>query len=368
MSKPLYNQAALVGFKLRYAQKLFDLNEDPEEVMEEFLAEQSQSYEEMEEDPRSVYHKYNCIRTAILKCDRYADPWFPRQLHDLMQESLTRDPSGMDYEFMKALLPKSMKEQHFVVTRCKPSHFKDVTTYSKFTLLTPVHPAFYAFNLPEEWGEKANVLIKQARAQRLQDNPLNHPEAGITHDEMMKIKTIMKEYLDKSLTDESLQKKRVKQPSSNESFRLWMCLQLATGRRSSEISHTLELVQPVMDHPYQAVVRGILKKGEEDLKREFTIPLLVPYSTVSVLLKYMRQVDTEKISCGHKRPGKNFFPRKLAHNLIRNLYVEMAFEEREKSGYLPFAAKQIFAQSALALSGQQSDASATIYQGLNIIH
>ena len=125
--------------------------------------------------------------------------------------------------------------------------------------------------------------------------------------------------------------------STKQYYEVIVSLQLLTGRRNYEIINSLE-IKPVIDNKYQAHVCGILKRG---LKNEETdiIPINEEFVIIDHALRSLREFKrllgdpsavNSQVGGSIAKASLRLFNRKLTHTQKRNLYVEVAWREREK--------------------------------------
>lgn len=148
-----------------------------------------------------------------------------------------------------------------------------------------------------------------------------------------------------------------------EALRLMSALQVVSGRRSLEISHSL--VATSIGKPFQCRVSGLCKQTAGP--QEIVIPLLVECDVFLRRLAQLREfqplsrISTSRDLCPHgqqiKNEGKKLFGRTLSHTQKRNLYVELAWARRfEENHFLVedgHCSKSIFVKKALGHQTQQ---------------
>lgn len=130
---------------------------------------------------------------------------------------------------------------------------------------------------------------------------------------------------------EFCQREDLEWKNRKNSLQLLEALSLLTGRRKNELVYSLKMrSSPVSD--YQAVVSGIskdIKSGEE----ERVIPLLSPISVVAAGIVKLRQYAHKPADYYQAKKSK-LFPE-LTHTMFRDLYCELAWENRHVNMFMP---------------------------------
>jgi len=256
----------------------------------------------------------------------------------------------------------SLPDKHRITIQKKPYLIESALDLKLRGLKVIKCNSFYEFTFPEEMEEiRAELQMKrnQERALR-QTYPEEHYD--ITRDEISNII----ETSTKIITDGRLQR-------PGDHVQLAIALMIVTGRRCIEVVKEATF-GAIPERPYQAMVSGIAKRSKDG--KAYSIPLLLPFRDVQnalIRLRAFKNFDgLSSAQVNHKmrevsRNVNKLFGRKLDHTQRRNIYVEVAYENRHVNGFYPSLTKHQWAP--LALTHQEKVAMSTTdrYQMMNII-
>jgi hypothetical protein len=267
----------------------------------------------------AIYVYWSSIRQAIASDDKYRSRHYHSRLADLMSR-VSKD----DYDRLAVLYNAPLKSQHrvsiqkrqFLHNREHDQELKDIK---------PVKSYMYEFLLPQEIVTDAmhQNHLAMVEAQTHQRQPLE--TYHMTEAEAINIIETSIAVLHENLVEEK------------DYWKNLVALQIVSGRRNYEILMSLEYNRS--SHPYQANVKGILKKkqmGEKD-GVVYTIPLLCTYDLFQKAMNRFRDIKdiygtSKEISSmiGGKlnTACRRLFGRNLTHTQKRNVYSEMAWRRR----------------------------------------
>jgi len=230
------------------------------------------------------------------------------------------------------LLGMPLHRQEFVY-KSKRQYLSDRNLDNELKTIPPLKQYIYDFALPPEWiilrcqHQTDIALEKQARGSNISPDKV--------HDMMERAARVMFNY----------------EESERNVFDLVVALQLLTGRRQIEVMN-LSSISPVHGKPYLAKVKSLAKSSSRDVfgENEVTIPLLCPYkdiehawdimrSEIDPLVHDLPQHEITKTFGSHCQCARNRVYGKLngkilCHTQMRNMYAELAWEDRSLNGFL----------------------------------
>ena len=286
-------------------------------------------------DPTTQAHT---IRSMFERCKRLylKDPSNRRAKYEEDIRSLmdylrpyTPDPDAEeDLRRLDRLLHASLLEQNQVYSTPKSPYLLDHEADVTLHAIRPACTVFYDFILPEPILRDAFNYAKEKRTARMLQSDgkqYNFTVADVDH--MIRVA--------RSELATNIVKPR-------NYFNVIAALGLLSGRRTYEIAKTLQYSPGPT--PLQATVSGI-NKGHALKSEEFhTIPILTTYESFASAMDKLRAFRTVEGMCDDSpmasvRHGvavatKRLFGRSLSHTQKRNLYSEMAYRDKENSGFM----------------------------------
>lgn len=242
--------------------------------------------------------------------------------------ALVEKASSQDKERLQSLIDSSLLIQHGVYMSKKP-FLEDKALDKELHQICPCKVVMYRFKAPDEIVE----AYRANRNERMQSQHHHQNQDRAAY------------HLDLQESEKWLEtcRKTLLCPvtSVHDYYNVAAALGLVSGRRNYEILKTLTL-QPA-EHKYQAKVGGIAKQKFQDQHKEYTIPLLCPYEEFErgmMNLRAFRDVTGDcsvisgKYGKGINRATSRLFGRGLNHTQKRNIYVELAYLNKENNGYM----------------------------------
>lgn len=230
------------------------------------------------------------------------------------------------------LLDMPLHRQEFIY-KSKRQYLSDRSLDNELKTIPPLKQYIYDFVLPSEWiilrcqHQTDIALEKQARGSNISSDKV--------HNMMDRASRVMSHY----------------EESTSNVFDLIVALQLLTGRRQIEVMK-LATILPVPGEPYLAKVKSLAKSANRDVfgENEITIPLLLSYKNINrawelmrnkigVMIEDIPQHEITKKFGSHCQCARNRVYGKLdgkiiCHTQLRNMYAELAWEDRSLNGFL----------------------------------
>lgn len=289
------------------------------------------SYDISDDKEAILCYKMWCkIRSEFHRHDRHANPLYERELHSILEDY--EDILPEDRQSIEKLLESSLHERYKVFKMCRP-YLKDSYLDNRLKENLPALPEIYDFEFPAEFNQRAWQLSRKDDEARLRNGLVYMCSKREAHDVLQKVKLLLED--DTPIT------------STGQCIDRVICLQIVSGRRFNEIANTA-VFTPHSMIPYQAMVQGLLKESSIDTKVH-TIPLLIPAKQFCQLLRTVRNwtCDRELPDNYVKRRSLKLFGIPLVHGPIRNLYLELAYENRHQNEFFANSPRTFFDMKAL---------------------
>lgn len=287
------------------------------------------------EDPlakaQSIKTAFHNHRRLYLKNESNRTPEYEFELRALI-DKIKQEGSEEDVNRATHLLSAPLIEQNRVYSlpKCKyldnPEH--DLLLHN----IRPCTPVFYDFVAPHFIREAATAKTRARRVERMMQT--DGRDYNFSLAELDRIVAIAKHAIYTMPTPLA---------TSGDYCRVAAALTILTGRRVGEIVKTLSH-QPGPT-PFQATVSGVTKGRVLKSTETFTIPLLVPYSDMKMAMDAVRafrtitgDYDDPQMGSIYATMGgvsKKMFARSLTHTQKRNIYIEMAYRDKENNGFMP---------------------------------
>lgn len=272
----------------------------------------------------TAYNTWKRVRAYLVKDASLYDPDYPAEVAKWL--ALTPELSPQDFETVGLFLQMPVQDQCH--RRQQRGRILRNSEHDKsFRELKPFLPCFYEFVLPTPFQD-AN---REQKIQRTQDRHFHKGKPisyfMFTTDQVASIKDKCLEVLQRDVLETNAQY-----------FEMFTALQIMSGRRNVEIQREMAC-RAVPDSQYQASVFGLAKNIQRGLSWT-TIPLLCPFSLFEMRLEQMRLhpgmlfAKNQKIGSGLRYASRRLFGQLLVHTQKRNLYAELAWADRETSGFM----------------------------------
>lgn len=302
-------------------------NQSPKAI--QYLLSQYNLYDD--DDAVLCYKLWCKIRSEFHRNDDHLHP----QYNDHLRSYLA-DPSLLpdDRRKIQNLLEASLATKYKVYKMTRP--YLSNVYYD--TLLKSVHPAIssiYEFELPATFKNRAWRLSKQQDEDRIENGEVRLCSREEAQAIFQKTTCLL----------DRLQSTPVN--SSAECIERIVCLQIVCGRRFQEIVKSATFLSHPQ-YPFQCLVQGLLKSASVEPQR-FEIPILVPFPLLYRHLQIIRRYSNDHVLPDNyvKKCSLALFGVPLVHGSLRNLYLELAYHDRQRSRFYPCAPRVYFDMKAL---------------------
>lgn len=296
---------------------------------------------ELPADAQRITAMQQLVRRNFLHLDTSRRPGYEQEIRQLMS---TLPTDSRDHNLLQKLLEMPLIKQESIYAKRKIPFLEDPQANAILHTISPAVEFFYDFKLGEDIWAIKNKMSKERVIQRMKrEDSLKRDFTKADVDMIVnKCKDIIKR----------LEIKRV-----HDYYCMLEALTVVSGRRPKELMHTLTWAPGPT--PLQATVSGICKfiANAADVH---IIPLLVPYEDFARCMQAVRAFrtvdgDSRSTTSSTTRTGMNraskwlFGERSLTHTHHRNIYVEVAYADKENNGFFPGGVtKEFWVKAALA--------------------
>ncbi len=277
---------------------------------------------------RARLNAYHQIRKQVYDDDNNRNKYYFDRVATFMEDykdELTEE----DVFKLKRLLRLPLNKQNQIEHSFK-SYLSTRQLSLKLREIRTCIAPLYDFKMPPDWKSQATRQVK-ARREILQGVSTTRENEGhfkLSNEQLMDIIIKAREIVDSP----TITKKTKEYPN------LIVSLMILTGRRLVEVCKTMTLL-PVEGNEFQARVDGIAKRREDQQGiLSDVIPLLHPLSKIQEALESARRHKqyTSNEECALKMAScttaatTRLFGCRLSHTARRNIYLEAAYENKEK--------------------------------------
>lgn len=233
-----------------------------------------------------------------------------------------------DIRRLNRLLTCSLLEQNRVYGSPKSQYLLNEEADQILHTINPACKFFYDYVLPESIileSRKTAVARRVTRMLQADGKEYNFQLAEL--EEMVRI---ARDELNSTIT------------RARDYYRMIIAVQLVSGRRTVEVLQAMHY--SAGPTPFQARVSGITKGRALKHEEVYNIPLLVPYSSFASAMDKIRAYRTIEgtsfdkpmttARCSILHYAKQLFGRSLTHTQKRNIYLEMAYRDKENNGFI----------------------------------
>lgn len=265
-------------------------------------------------DPINAYSFYKYVRQKIFRNEANRDPQYLSRVRYF--QHVHYSPQEREWKLLEELMAAPLRIQYRVEKSSKLYLPEQEDDYQ----LKNIHclpPPFYEYRMP--WH------VVQSALDRLQDRREARHAKAVTIGNLQTIVSKAKEWRERS-----------------HPWELVACASILCGRRTQEITHTLEF-EP--HSTYQLRVQGLLK---QEIGRG-VIPILCTTEEFEELMAKIRAYDLAIESSTHRlKPAfRRVFGEWFNHTERRNIYCEAAWRMRDVSGFFPEMSKIMWFDKAL---------------------
>lgn len=299
-----------------------------------------QHYDNPIKDACRIYNMYTKIRMAILEDpeERFRNPEYYEKLESLMNTLLNFDT---DLDTLIEIYESSLKDQHKYQSRHKWTFFSDPDVEMVFKRILPLIDCFYDFSIP---GDVYNAKLRMDERRSI--DAQFHMDSNIIHsidaNELNHIRSICLDTIEEPITSRMRWSEAV------------VALQILSGRRTHEILLSLQVSSFVELAPHIIELKGIAKQDTLVEDKTYRLPLVCTVSQFRDVIERIREYEplnhASVPAATHKRitrAANRLFGMEFSHTIKRNLFCEIAWNERNKSGFMVACSKKQWFSLAL---------------------